>query len=587
MQLSFDQIRKYFEHRHPGQRIGTRNKADVKCVHHDDRSASCVLFLDGAGGYNCHACGSHGNIFQFEAKFSNCTLAEAEAKVAQITGATASFGSFAKLGPVIAAYDYRDNDGTVLYQKRRYHPEGEGKTFRIYRPSESGSWLAGIDPDGGEPTKRVLFNQPQLVTANVAIICEGEKDCLNVSQCGLWQHRSSLRVATTCNFEGAWKPGQKSKWLPSYNPFFAGKLVLIFVDNDENGEIWAQTVGANVHNCAHQVKLVRLPGLQKKGDVSDWLAEGHTANELEAEIAKAPMWGPAKLRHAYDQDAVEFAAEAPTTVDWLVEDLIPRGGAGIFGGVPKATKSMCALDLCMALSCGVPWLGIRIPNRVKTYLVSREDSPGLTQRRIKQLIAGRAEYRNLSDWMRITTKRHVADLEITTEDHLAKLIDHIRAFGAEFVVFDVFRKLYKGDENENTLIDTVLEKVNRIRAETGAAIAIVHHIRKSETADIFSGLRGAGVIFGWMEWGIGIRVLNPEEKDRSKWIREMEFESKESTLEPIVYHVVGSLDHATLRLELTARPEKQAKTKTAKAAELLEVPSDWQQRRELQRKDWA
>ena len=103
----------------------------------------------------------------------------------------------------------------------------------------------------------------------------------------------------------------------------------------------------------------------------------------------------------------------------------------------------------------------------------------------------------------------MTDLEITTEDHLAKLIDHIRAFGAEFVVFDVFRKLYKGDENENTLVDVVMEKLNRIRSETGAAIAVVHHIRKAETADIFSGLRGAGVIFGWMEWGIGIRVFEP------------------------------------------------------------------------------
>jgi hypothetical protein len=135
-------------------------------------------------------------------------------------------------------------------------------------------------------------------------------------------------------------------------------------------------------------------------------------------------------------------------------------------------------------------------------------------------------------------------------------------------------------------VDTVLEKVNRIRRETGAAIALVHHIRKAETADIFSGLRGAGVIFGWMEFGVGIRVLNPEEKDRSKWIREMEFESKESTLEPITYHVVSSPDHATLRLEITTRPQK-SKVKAARAAELLEVPTDWQQRHDLQRESRA
>jgi 5S rRNA maturation endonuclease (ribonuclease M5) len=48
--------------------------------------------------------------------------------------------------------------------------------------------------------------------------------------------------------------------LPSYSAYFAGKLVLIFVDNDENGETWAQTVAANVHGCAHQVKLIVCQG---------------------------------------------------------------------------------------------------------------------------------------------------------------------------------------------------------------------------------------------------------------------------------------------------------------------------------------
>ena len=99
MTLTFEQIRAYFEARHPGQKIGTRAKASVKCVFHDDRTPSCTLFLDGAGGFHCNGCGAGGNVFQFEARFSGCTLAEAEAKVAELTGAKASFGSFAKLGP--------------------------------------------------------------------------------------------------------------------------------------------------------------------------------------------------------------------------------------------------------------------------------------------------------------------------------------------------------------------------------------------------------------------------------------------------------------------------------------------------------
>ena len=104
------------------------------------------------------------------------------------------------------------------------------------------------------------------------------------------------------------------------------------------------------------------PGFRPKGDVSDWL-DNHTAKELEAEIAKAPNWKPACFSRPYPmfQDAVQFAAEAEATVDWLIEGIIPRAGNGIIGGHPKASKSFHALDLAMAASCGVPGWACSVP----------------------------------------------------------------------------------------------------------------------------------------------------------------------------------------------------------------------------------
>ena len=554
MTLTFDQIRAYFEARHPGQKIGTRAKVSVKCIFHDDRTPSCTLFLDGAGGFHCNGCGAGGNVFQFEARFSNCTVAEAEAKVAEITGAKPGFGSFAKLGPVIAAYDYRDDDERVLFQKRRYQPEGEQKTFRIFRPGENGNWIAGIDPLDGAPTKRVLYNQPRVVTANVIAVCEGEKDADNVAQSGLWAERTTLRLATTCNFDGAWRPGEKSKWLPAYNVYFAGKFVIVFADNDENGGAWAQSVAQNVHPYAHTVKIIRLPGLPAKGDVSDWLVN-HTAKELETEIAKAPNWKPIVASRPYSmfQDAVQFAAEAQATVDWLIEGVIPRAGNGIIGGHPKAAKSFSSLDLAMAASCGVPWMGLRILKPIKTAIVSREDEAGLTRRRINKLIGGRREYSDLEDRMLVNTRHHQADFKVTRDDHMDALIEQLGRFGAELVVLDVFRSIHDGEENDNTEIAKVLAKVTRIQTELKCACALVHHIAKVDGPDIFKGLRGASAIHGWMEWGIGISVTNPEEEDRGKYIRRAEFESKEATASAIFFQIVESSDHATVRLQQADR----------------------------------
>ncbi len=555
MILTFDQIRKFFEHHHPGQRIGTRNKASVKCRFHDDSTPSCTLFLDGAGGFHCNGCQASGNVFQFQAKIAGCSLPEAERLVAEITGAKPDRGFLAeKLGPVVAQYDYRDETGRVLYQKRRYQPEGGAKTFRTYRP-DGERWVSGMDAVDA-PTRRVLYNLPLLVTANVVAVCEGEKDCENVMQAGLYAGNADVRFAATCNFDGAWKPGDRPKWLPEYDAFFAGRLVFVFRDNDASGEAWSKHVAVAVGRYARQVRIVDLEGLPDKGDVSDWL-QTHSGDELRRAMHAAPKWEPAaSTRTSLFRDAVEFAAEAPALVNWLVEGAIPKGVNGIICGDPKASKSFHAVDLAMSLACGVNWLGMRVPQRVRTALVSREDSPSLTQRRINKLICGNERYGlQLSSWMLVNTRRQLADFKVTTDEHLQQLVEELKQFRVEFVVLDVFRSLHDSEENDNTEVQQVLQRINRIQNECECAVALVHHINKVSSENIFKGLRGASAIHGWMEWGIGISVTNPEEEDKARYVRKLEFESKEGTASAIYSQIVEG-DAATVRIERVERPHE-------------------------------
>jgi hypothetical protein len=561
MELTFDQILTYFQHHHPGQKIAPRDKVSVRCRFHEDHTPSCTLFLSGNGGFHCNGCGAKGNVFQFETRIAGGSLAEAEARVATITGAAART-RYANLGPVIALYDYRDENGRTLFQKRRFEPEGQAKTFRIHRPSDSGSWIAGIDPpkeSAEEPTRRILYNLPEVVTANFVVVCEGEKDCDNVSRAGLFPEHN-FRIATTCNFDGAWKPGERPKWLASYNAYFAGKFVVIFQDNDAQGHAWASHVAESVYPLALNVKIVRLPGLAEKGDVSDWL-QTHTRQDLEAEIARATRWRPAAPQRAYAtlQDAVEFAAEAPKVVDWLVEGIVPAASNGIICGDPKASKSFHALDLAMSCACGVPWLGMPIPRRVKTALISREDSPGLTQRRIARLIRGRSQYGlHLPQWMLVNTRQHQADFKVTSDANLNELIEQLKRFGAEFVVLDVFRSLHDSEENDNTQVPLVLEKINRIQNECKCAVALVHHINKRENENIFRGLRGASAIHGWMEWGVAITVTNPDEEDKANYVRRLEFENKEATA-PAIYSQLKEASESAIRIERVPAPSTRTR----------------------------
>jgi hypothetical protein len=52
----FDEVVRHFERRHPGQKIGTRNKASVRCASHEDKTSSCTLFLMVRAGFRCNGC---------------------------------------------------------------------------------------------------------------------------------------------------------------------------------------------------------------------------------------------------------------------------------------------------------------------------------------------------------------------------------------------------------------------------------------------------------------------------------------------------------------------------------------------------
>ncbi len=90
------------------------------------------------------------------------------------------------------------------------------------------------------------------------------------------------------------------KWRSLYNPHFAGKKVVILPDQDPPGRAHAHEVARNLRGLAHSLKVVELPGLADKGDVSDWLKAGGTRDGLLALADAAPEWEPP--REAADSD---------------------------------------------------------------------------------------------------------------------------------------------------------------------------------------------------------------------------------------------------------------------------------------------
>jgi hypothetical protein len=574
VELSFDQIRKYWEVRHPGQRIQAREKVTVCCVLHGEDNPSCTLYLDGNGGFNCHACGAKGNLFQFEARFSKCTLQQAEINVSEVTGAKASV-PMGKLGPPVAFYDYRDENGTVLYQKRRYEPELSSKTFLTYRATPKG-FVSKIDPPDGPPTRRVLFNLPDMVKANMIFLTEGEKDAVNLGSAGLFAN-AGYNIACTCSYGGAWQAKESPKWLDSYDPYFTGKFVIIFADNDAPGRVYAEHVAAAIQKYAYRVRIVYFPELPEKGDASDYL-EAHTVAELEAKVKAAPVWeGQPSERKNWLVEAVDWASTENPEIDWLIDGVIQRDANGIFAAEPKTGKSLCALDMLLSLVTGQPWLSRDVPKRVRSAYISREDSPILTKVRIKGFLGGKGfafhggEIVDPTGWLWCNTREQLGDFDIDNDEHLKNMAHDLKERGIEFTVIDVLNRIHNRSENDNTEMVQVVGRISQMGREAGCSVGLVHHVSKeNNTGRFFTRIRGASAIHGWTEWSIGLS-LGEKDKD-GKLIRTAEFETKAGeSCAPISFTVEFQAGNLFLKL---AEPAPKAQTTGTNGS----VRESWQQR---------
>ncbi len=229
----------------------------AKCPAHEDRTPSLSLWLgrDGRLMLGCWA------------GCPKCAiLAAAGLRWADLF--PPQEGKRRRLAPmhIVAAYPYTDEFGEVLYETVRYEP----KTFRQRRPAREGEkgdsngFVWNLDVHDGKrvvwSAPRVLYRFPEITAAppdRWLCVVGGEKDCESLRDIGV------LGTTNVC--------GERSAWLPEYTQALAGRNVAVVPDNDLSGWRHAgEVIYALLPRC-RAVRLLHLPGLPPKGDVTDWV----------------------------------------------------------------------------------------------------------------------------------------------------------------------------------------------------------------------------------------------------------------------------------------------------------------------------
>ena len=459
----------------------------ARCPAHDDRQASLSISRgdDGRALLNCHA---------------GCETADIVAglglKLADLFPPKAEETQPPERWPVTAAYDYADAKGSPAYRVCRHtSPDTGAKTFRQHRSDGRGGFVPGM-----QGVQLVLYRLPELLAAPrdaFVFIAEGEKDVDNLARLGL--------VATT-NVGGA------GKWRPEYSQALKGRHVVVLPDNDDPGRKHAEQVQRSLAGVAESVRVIALPGLPPKGDVSDWLKAGGTREQLlgmtesggdddaTPTLAGTFVASPVRMEGEREERAdlarrmlsfgVQFLDDAMTGI--APNDLILLGAKTGVGKTALATR--------IALH------NAKEGKRVH-YFALEAESREIERRMYYELLAN--EYYSSHphagpirylDWytgalddrlavyepaarekLRASTAKLMTfyrTTEFTSDDfndHLARIKD-----ATDLVVLDHLHYVDSADENENRGYKRVVKQIRDSALSAGKPVLVVAHVRKSD-----------------------------------------------------------------------------------------------------------
>jgi RecA-family ATPase len=208
--------------------------------------------------------------------------------------------------------------------------------------------------------------------------------------------------------------------------------------------------------------------------------------------ASFAAWSTAQVECEGLIRASDFCAQDEPDPPQLIEGILFQGAKMIIAGPSKSRKTWNLTDLAIAVSLGEPWCGF--PTKASTVLyVNLEIAKFSYRKRIRMICNGRGfEPASLSRF-------HVWNRR-GKENEIVGLASQLRAMtartGADFLIIDPIYKTY-GDreENSNTEMAQVLNELEKLAQDTGAAVLIAAHFPKGNLSgrDAIDRVAGASV----------------------------------------------------------------------------------------------
>jgi hypothetical protein len=370
----------------------------------------------------------------------------------------------------IAAYDYRDEAGELLYQVVRYEP----KTFRQRRPDGNSGWVPTI-----RDVRQVPYRLPELLAAAQSLpvfIVEGEKDVETL--------RSRDFVAT-CNSGGA------KNWTATHAEHLRGRDVILVPDNDDVGREHMRLVAQSLEGIARSVRLLDLsPLVPPKQDVSWFFEQGGAVDHFRTLVAAASNASPESksLKNGTGTGRLVpvWKLPEPEPIRFVWGELIPENFATSLYGDGGQGKSFLALALGIHVATGRPFLGREVLQRPVVYLDAELNDSVFRERAFRVARGIGIEKPPEGLWYRSLRG------SLTEESVVSECVAEIDALGEKpLVIIDSLTvAAYGADPNAANHIASLMKHIERF-----GTCLILDHIAKPPANGGQSSARQFGSVF--------------------------------------------------------------------------------------------
>ena len=315
------------------------DESKALCCFHKEKSPSLFVNVK-KGTFNCFGCGTKGDFFTFYGLKHGLN----GDFPAILKGMAADFGiengSRSKNRKLAVTYDYRDEKGSLLYQTLKYKP----KDFRQRRPDGKDGWIWNL-----KGVRLVLYNLRGVSKTDLVCIAEGEKDADTLNKYG---------------FIGTTNPLGAGKWRNEFNQYFKDKDVVIFPHNDKPGREHAGKIAIALKGIAASIKIIELPGLKEKEDVTDFINKISDTEDVKERLAiiieqSEPYKPPKTYTH---EDAIlednEFQKLKLPEKEKLLDPWLTLNMIALMVGWRGVGKTWFAMGLLDAVTRGIafgPW----------------------------------------------------------------------------------------------------------------------------------------------------------------------------------------------------------------------------------------